>query len=329
MSTLVMHPVGGKNPRSFPRFLLPIRATVPKIPVPRFSQTRTVSPTPMTEMNDALFWILGILGTGLISFLVGSRIGRRRGESGIEGLLRDVEAGEVPGSTSGAGQAGGAEGKLRRLLSESWVPRGSERDEAVNQAMLRIASYLRHRVESPLLLGLEKGGRELRRSADEALDAVEDLEFFLEDAPVTPQRSEEDLVEIVQGVVREFAAQSNLIVKVEAPEGNIPIRVRPEAFKDAVFLILHNAGEFGEGNPVRVVMDRHQEKARLRIRDQGPGFSAEALLKAQDPFYSTSPGGLGLGLPHAHRAIAQEGGEIFLRNHDGEGAEVEVLLPVG
>jgi signal transduction histidine kinase len=76
-------------------------------------------------------------------------------------------------------------------------------------------------------------------------------------------------------------------------------------------------------------MDRYQEKARLRIRDQGPGFSAEALLKAQDPFYSTSPGGLGLGLPHAHRAIAQEGGEISLRNHDGQGAEVEVLLPVG
>jgi two-component system sensor histidine kinase TtrS len=104
--------------------------------------------------------------------------------------------------------------------------------------------------------------------------------------------------------------------------------VEPEPIKDAIFLVLHNAGEFGEGQPVQVTLGADGGKAHVRIRDEGPGFSAEALLKAMDPFYSTSPGGLGLGLPHARKVVNSQGGEVFLRNGETGGAEVEIVLPM-
>jgi two-component system C4-dicarboxylate transport sensor histidine kinase DctB len=107
----------------------------------------------------------------------------------------------------------------------------------------------------------------------------------------------------------------------------VKVRIEPEPLKDAVFLILHNAAEFGGGRPVQVTLGVEGGKASVRVRDSGPGFSAEALLKAMDPFYSTSSSGLGLGLPHARRAVNSQGGELLLRNPDGGGAEVEIRLP--
>ena len=44
-------------------------------------------------------------------------------------------------------------------------------------------------------------------------------------------------------------------------------------------------------------------------------------------FLSLTFRGLGLGLPHAKRVVTAQGGEIFLRNPEGGGAEVEIVLP--
>jgi signal transduction histidine kinase len=79
---------------------------------------------------------------------------------------------------------------------------------------------------------------------------------------------------------------------------------------------------------VQLTLGEEGGRAFLRVQDSGPGFTAEALLKAMDPFYSTSPGGLGLGLPHARRAVNSQGGEVFLRNGERGGAEVEIRLPL-
>jgi signal transduction histidine kinase len=96
---------------------------------------------------------------------------------------------------------------------------------------------------------------------------------------------------------------------------------------DAVFLILHNAARFGDGQPIDVTLAEDGHEVRVSIRDRGPGFSAEALLRALDPFYSTAPGGLGMGLPHARRLIEGQGGVIRFRNAEAGGAEVTVALP--
>ena len=67
---------------------------------------------------------------------------------------------------------------------------------------------------------------------------------------------------------------------------------------------------------------------RVLVRDQGPGFSPDALSRAYDPFYTTTEGGLGVGLSHARHVVEDHGGRIHLRNSKGGGAEVEIALPV-
>lgn len=229
----------------------------------------------------------------------------------------------------GEGRAGEPDAlrEIRQVLAASWAPRGLERDEATREALRRLAGYLRHRVEVPLLAGLEEGGDGLRSGADAALDAVEDLEFFLEDPPVVPVLETRNLVDLVGEVTREFAGQFTIFVKMDGPQEPLRAMVDPEPLKDAIFLILHNAGEFGGGESVHMTLRREEDRIRITIRDRGPGFSPEALLRAMDPFYTTSPGGLGLGLPYARMALKAQGGDVAIRNAEGGGAEVEIILP--
>lgn len=68
----------------------------------------------------------------------------------------------------------------------------------------------------------------------------------------------------------------------------------------------------------------------LTLRDNGPGFSAEALARAREPFFTTktTARGLGLGLAICDSLIRALGGELLLANHPAGGALVTLnLLP--
>ena len=84
-----------------------------------------------------------------------------------------------------------------------------------------------------------------------------------------------------------------------------PVRavVNDQAFLDALYLVLHNAGRFGHASTVDVTVLAEGPRAVVRVRDRGPGFSEEAFRRAFDPCYSTSDEGLGLCLPHARKPI--------------------------
>lgn len=289
-------------------------------------------PQPVKPMIEAVFFALGVVVGAVLAWVVGQRRGRERGaleaREELASLAEGLRAGNLPDPDRTYEAEVPEVREMRKILAREWVRRPAEGEDETVRALGRIAAYLRHGVESPLLEGLEEGGAALEDRADEALVAIEDLEFFLEDPPSPEEPQIRNLTEMVQDVTREFAGQSELMVKVQSPQGPVKVRVEPEPLKDAVFLILHNAEEFGGGRPVQVTLGAEGGKATLRIRDSGPGFSAEALLRAMDPFYSTSPAGLGLGLPHARRAVNGQGGEVFLRNQDGGGAEVEIRLPL-
>ena len=68
----------------------------------------------------------------------------------------------------------------------------------------------------------------------------------------------------------------------------------------------------------------------LSLRDNGAGFSAEALARAREPFFTTktTARGLGLGLAICDSLTRALGGELLLANHPAGGALVTLnLLP--
>ncbi len=215
--------------------------------------------------------------------------------------------------------------EVDRQLRAHWVPKGSEVDEATGRALERVTAYLQHNVEAPLRKAAQSPPMLLADGVEEALGALADLEFFavLPDVAL----SAVDLRKVVKEVTAEYSEDAGARVRVQKGAA-LRVQGNAERIKDALFLILHNAGQFGGGADIDIGFQSKDGMGRVVIADKGPGFTAEALSKAYDPFYSTSPSGLGLGLTHARRLIEAMHGGTHLRNRQGGGAEVEIGLPL-
>jgi signal transduction histidine kinase len=74
---------------------------------------------------------------------------------------------------------------------------------------------------------------------------------------------------------------------------------------------------------------REAGEAVIEIADTGPGFPPEAVDRAFDAFFTTKPGGMGLGLAICQSAVAAHDGRIaVLPPAPGEpGARIEIRLP--
>jgi two-component system sensor histidine kinase RegB len=115
-------------------------------------------------------------------------------------------------------------------------------------------------------------------------------------------------------------------------EGPEPVCRRNPGIMYGLGNIVDNAVDFAES---RVAIEARwtYERVSLEIRDDGPGFSSEVLLRAGEPYVTTrSPdksrqggeagAGLGLGLFIAKTLIERSGAQLSLSNvssHDADG----------
>lgn len=248
----------------------------------------------------------------------GARAAASRSEERLRALVEALSRGRLPADAP----AGSPEAELRAALESGWTPREEERRRALREAVERVGGFLDRQVRAPLQgAGPDADAEELRERIDRALGSLQDLDFFLEEPDEAVQGS--DLSKLVQQVTREFAQDQEVLVRLRM-SGPVRAEVNPAGFMDALYLVLHNAGRFSEGAAVDVTLTEEDGRARVTVRDQGPGFSEEAFRRAFDPFYSTAPDGLGLGLPHARRTLEGMGGSLELRNAPDGGAEVEI-----
>lgn len=69
--------------------------------------------------------------------------------------------------------------------------------------------------------------------------------------------------------------------------------------------------------------------ARVRVQDQGTGFSRELGEKVFEAFYTTKPGGLGLGLPICRSIINSHGGQLWAEPNPDRGASFLFTVRTG
>jgi signal transduction histidine kinase len=65
----------------------------------------------------------------------------------------------------------------------------------------------------------------------------------------------------------------------------------------------------------------------LGVRDTGPGLSAEALPRLFEPFYTTKPDGMGMGLSICRSIIEAHGGRLWATRCERRGALFQFTIP--
>lgn len=122
-------------------------------------------------------------------------------------------------------------------------------------------------------------------------------------------------------------------VVLEGGAAPLPVRMDARRLFHVFRNVVENAVQHSPtGSQVRLVTEVLHESgaawAQCTVRDAGPGFSAEDLPHAFEPFYSRRRGGTGLGLSIVQRIVEEHRGTVRLRNHPEGGAQVVIRLPL-
>lgn len=102
--------------------------------------------------------------------------------------------------------------------------------------------------------------------------------------------------------------------------------------EQVVMNLLSNAMKYGEGKPIRVVVEAAGDTAVLAVSDRGIGIAAKDQERIFDRFERAVSvdhyGGLGLGLFVAKQLVEAMGGTIGVDSKEGCGATFTVRLPL-
>lgn len=122
--------------------------------------------------------------------------------------------------------------------------------------------------------------------------------------------------------------QVKYLAKIEDEE--LWLKADPIQLTQIIFNLLMNAIYFSPKEGL-VTIEAFQTKKDivLKISDEGDGFTAEALEKVFQPFFTTKPTGegSGLGLSVVHGIVASHKGTIIAQNNPNKGAIFTVKLP--
>jgi signal transduction histidine kinase len=141
---------------------------------------------------------------------------------------------------------------------------------------------------------------------------------------------ETDLARLIARVVaREARAREEVRTELVGLDAPLLVRADEELLERAFENLVRNAVEAAAagGRHVEVSAREADGLVEVRIDDDGPGLAPDHPGEIR-PFYTTRPGGLGLGLPLARKIVLLHGGTLDLIGRAPAGVRVEVRLLV-
>lgn len=128
-------------------------------------------------------------------------------------------------------------------------------------------------------------------------------------------------------VERAATFETRVPVRVEAGP-DITIRVDPDQLEQVLINLLRNAADASlpAATPIQIGW-RRGAMVDIWVKDSGPGLSTTANLFV--PFFTTKPGGSGIGLVLSRQIAEGHGGALTLENRsDGPGCVAILRLPM-
>lgn len=114
--------------------------------------------------------------------------------------------------------------------------------------------------------------------------------------------------------------KQGVTLKVPAIEYDVKLAIHSVELEQVLINLFHNAAQAMEGyciDPqISIAVQCDQSNCDILVSDNGPGMSEHALAKIFDPFYTTKPEGLGLGLTISKRILESYQGSLSAYNHD-------------
>lgn len=157
------------------------------------------------------------------------------------------------------------------------------------------------------------------------------LRDFLEYARPAPlARARVSVCETIDEVLvlLEHRATPGALKVVRELPASLTWEVDPQQFRQAIWNLCLNAVQaMPDGGELRVTALTVDESLVVRVEDSGHGIGGNDVAHVFEPFFSTKPGGSGLGLALVHRILKDHGGEVDLESTPGGGSTFTLRIP--
>jgi len=215
-------------------------------------------------------------------------------------------------------------------------------------AIGRLMSGVAHEVKNPLnamvlqlevlkaRLGLE--GDKVKPQVDILVEEIRRLDrvvkTFLDfTRPAEIHPTDAEIAPLVREVfsLAEPQARQNKVRLIFAGNGvTPPLRVDRDLIKQALLnLVLNGCQAMPQGGELTITPRATPNSVELEITDTGVGIPPDAQKKIFSLFYTTKPGGTGVGLAMAFRVVQLHNGTIDFSSEVNRGTTFRVTLPAG
>ena len=140
-----------------------------------------------------------------------------------------------------------------------------------------------------------------------------------------------DLKQVIAEVVREgsaLAEKTGIIVRAETSPGDLSFTFDPDLLRSALLNLLQNAIQASApGNSVKIRSLPENGHIKIDVEDNGTGIEPQHLENIFNPFFTTKPQGVGLGLAIVSKIVDEHSGRISVKSEVGGGTTFEMILP--
>jgi two-component system sensor histidine kinase HydH len=229
------------------------------------------------------------------------------------------------------------------LVKAEAAVRRSERLAALGQLTAGLAHELRNplgtiRASAEMLkkftnddagIGQEMTGY-ITSEVDRANSLVTRFLEFARPLPLKPAVT--DIHEVIDRAVQQYersADRPEVSVYKNYDPAVRPIAIDGEWMERVFYNLLRNAAEASPaGGSVTVKTRTVDGFVEVAVIDRGTGITAEHRESIFNPFFTTKPSGVGLGLAIVSKIMDEHGGRITVESEPGQGAVFRVLLPL-